>query len=53
MEYQSLIDFMFKHRRSVDKAKGLLDHWIDIKTLLTLVGIIPMLHQINILMKHA
>jgi hypothetical protein len=42
---------MYEHCFSVDKAQDLLFRLIDIETLLTLVGILPMLDEMNILVK--
>ena len=42
---------MYEHRSSVEKAQTLIFLLTDIETLLTLAGIIPMLHEINNLMK--
>jgi hypothetical protein len=50
-EYQSLVGVMYEHRYSVDKAQDLLFRLTDIETLLTLVGIIPMLDEMNVLVK--
>jgi hypothetical protein len=50
-EYQSLVGVMYEHRFSVDKAQYLLFRLTDIETLLTLVGIIPMLDEMNVLVK--
>ncbi|KAH9298549.1 hypothetical protein KI387_030231 [Taxus chinensis] len=51
-EYPSLVGFMHKYRHEVDRARDLF-HLTDLETLLTLVGILPMLKEINTLMKHA
>jgi hypothetical protein len=50
-EYQSLVGVMYEHRFSVDKAQDLLFRLTDIETLLTLVGILPMLDEMNVLVK--
>ena len=50
-EYQSLVGVMYEHRFSVDKAQYLLFRLTDINTLLTLVGILPMLYEMNVLVK--
>ena len=52
-EYKSLVRVMYQHRFSVDKAQDLLFRLIDIKTLLTLVRILPLLHEMNVLVKMA
>ena len=52
-EYQSLVGVMYEHRFSVDKAQGLLFLLTDIETLLTFAGIIPLLHEMNALVKMA
>ena len=52
-EYQSLVGVMYEHRFSVDKAQDLLFQLTDIETLLTLAGIIPLLHEMNVLVKMA
>ena len=44
---------MYEHRSSVEKAQTLLFLLTDIETLLTLAGILPMLHEMNNLMKMA
>ena len=51
-EYPSLVGFMHKYRHEVDRARDLLFRLTDLETLLTLVGILPMLKEINTLMKH-
>jgi hypothetical protein len=50
-EYQSLVGVMYEHRYSVDKAQDLLFRLTDIETLLTLIGILPMLDEMNVLVK--
>jgi hypothetical protein len=50
-EYQSLVGVMYEHRFSVDKSQDILFRLTDIETLLTLVGILPMLDEMNVLMK--
>ena len=52
-EYPSLVGVMYEHRSSVEKTQTLLFLLTDIKTLLTLAGIIPVLHEMNNLMKMA
>ena len=52
-EYQSLVGVMYEHLFSVDKAQTLLFRLTDIETLLTLAGIIPLLHEMNVLVKMA
>ena len=44
---------MYEHHSSAEKAQTPLFLLIDIDTLLMLVGIIPMLHEMNSLMKMA
>ena len=44
---------MYEHRSSVDKAQDLLFKLTDIETLLTLVGILSLLRQMNVLVKMA
>ncbi|KAH9296664.1 hypothetical protein KI387_044244 [Taxus chinensis] len=51
-EYPSLVGFMHKYHHEVDRARDLF-RLTDLETLLTLVGILPMLKEINTLMKHA
>ena len=46
-EFASLVGVMYEHRSSVEKIQTLLFLLIDIETLLTLVGILPMLHEMN------
>lgn len=41
-EYKSLVGVMYENRYNVDKARDTLFQLTDIKTLLTLVGILPM-----------
>lgn len=50
-EYASLVGVMYEHHSSVDKSKTLLFQLADIKTLLTLAGILPMLYEMNNLVK--
>ena len=50
-EYASLVGVMYEHHSSVEKAQTLLFLLSDIETLLTLVGIIHMLHEMNNLVK--
>ena len=50
-EYASLVGVMYEHRSSVEKAKTLLFELTNIETLLTLAGILPMLHEMNNLVK--
>ena len=50
-EYQSLVGVMYEHRFSVYKAQDLLFRLTDIETLLTLVRILPLLHEMNVLVK--
>jgi hypothetical protein len=50
-EYQSLVGVMYEHRFGVDKAQDLVFRLTDIETLLTLVGILPMLDEKNVLVK--
>ena len=52
-EYKSLVGVMYEHRFSVDKAQDLLFRLTDIETLLTLAGILPLLHEMNVLVKMA
>ena len=52
-EYASLVGVMYEHRSSVEKSQTLLFLLTDIETLLTLAGIIPMLHEMNNLVKMA
>ena len=52
-EYASLLGMMYEHRSIVEKDRTLLFLLIDIDTLLTLAGIIPMLHEMNNLVKMA
>jgi hypothetical protein len=42
---------MYEHRFSVDRAQDIIFQLTDIDTLLTLFGILPMLDEINVLMK--
>ena len=50
-EYKSLVGVMYENRCNVDKARDLLFQLTDIETLLTLDGIIPMLNEMNALVK--
>jgi hypothetical protein len=50
-EYQSLVGVMYEHRFSVDKSQDPLFRLTDIETLLTLVGILSMLDEMNVLVK--
>ena len=50
-EYKSLVGVMYENRYNVDKAQDLLFQLTDIETSLTLVGIIPMLNEMNALVK--
>eukprot|EP01018_Ginkgo_biloba_P020839 Gb_12925 [translate_table: standard] len=50
-EYLSLVGLMHEHCFSVDKSQDLLFRLTDLETLLTLCGLLPMLHEMNILMK--
>ena len=50
-EFKSLVGFIYENRCNVDKAQDLLFRLTDIETLLTLAGILPMLHEMNVLMK--
>lgn len=50
-EYKSLVGVMYENIYNVDKARGLLFQLIDIETLLTLARILPMLNEMNALMK--
>ena len=52
-EYASLVGLMYEHRSSVEKSQTLLFLLTNIETLLTLAGIIPMLHEMNNLVKMA
>ena len=52
-EYASLVGVMYENRSSVEKYQTPLFLLIDIETLLTLTGIIHMLHEMNNLMKMA
>ena len=42
---------MYEHHSSVEKSQTLLFLLTDIETLLTLAGILPMIHEMNNLMK--
>ena len=46
-EYASLVGVMYEHDSSVEKAQTLLFILTHIETLLTLDGILPMLHEMN------
>ena len=50
-EYISLLGFMVEHCFSVDKAQVLLHQLTDVETLLKLCGILPLLHQVYMLIK--
>jgi hypothetical protein len=50
-EYQSLLGVMYEHRFSVDKAQDIPFRLTDIETLLKLDGILPMLYEMNFLLK--
>ena len=50
-EFKSLVGLMHENRYNVDKAQDLLYRLTNIETLLTLAGILPMLHGMNVLMK--
>ena len=52
-EYKSWVGVMYEHHFSVYKAQDLLFRLTDIETLLTLAGILPLLHEINVLFKMA
>lgn len=52
-EYQSLIGVMYEHCHIVDKAPNLLCRLCDIETILTLAGLLPMLEEMNHLVKKA
>ena len=52
-EYESLVGVMYEHCSSVEKTQTLLFLLNDIETLLTLDGILPMLHEMNNLVKMA
>ena len=52
-EYESLVGVMYEYCSSVEKTQTLLFLLIDIETLLTLDGILPMLHEMNKLVKMA
>ena len=52
-EYKSLVGVMYEHRFSVDKDQDLLFRLTNIETLLTLAGILPLLHEMNVLVKMA
>ena len=44
---------MYEHRFSVEKAQDLLFRLTNIETLLTLARILPLLHEMNVLVKMA
>ena len=48
-----MVGVMHGHRFSVDKAQDLLFRLNDIETLLTLAEILPLLHEMNVLVKMA
>jgi hypothetical protein len=50
-EYHSLVGVMYEYRFNVYRAQDLLFRITDIEKILTLVGIIPMLYEMNVLMK--
>jgi len=50
-EYQSLVGVMYEHHSSVDRTQDILFRLTDIETLLTLVGILPMVDEMSVLMK--
>jgi hypothetical protein len=50
-EYQSFVGVMYEDHFNVDRTQDFLLRLIDIETLLTLVGIIPMLDEMNVLVK--
>lgn len=50
-EYASLVGVMYEHRLSVEKAQTLLFLFTDIETYLTLAGVLPLLHEMNSLVK--
>jgi hypothetical protein len=50
-EYQSFVGVMYEYHFSVDKAQDLLFRLTGIETLLTLVGILPMLDEMNVFVK--
>lgn len=50
-EIKSLVVLMYENHYNVDKAQHLLSRLINIETLLKLAGILPMLHEMNFLMK--
>jgi hypothetical protein len=50
-EYQSLVGVMHEHHFSVYRTQDLLFRLTDIETLLTLVGILSMLDEMNVLVK--
>ena len=52
-EYKSLVGVMHEHHFSVDKAQDILFRLTDIETLLTLARILPLLHEMNVLVKMA
>ena len=43
------VGVMYEHLLSVDKGQDILFQLTDIEALLTLTGIIPLLHEINVL----
>lgn len=50
-ELKYLVGLMYENHYNVDKAQYLLSRLTNIETLLTLAGIIPMLHEMNVLVK--
>lgn len=50
-KFKYLVGLMYENFYNVDKTQDLLFRLTDIKTLLTLDGIIPMLHEMNFLGK--
>lgn len=52
-KYPLLVGFMHKYRHEVHRVRDFFFRLIDLETLLTLFGILPMLQEINTLMKHA
>ena len=52
-QYKFLIGFFYQNRRVVDRAKDLLHCMIELETMLILCGMIPMLYEMNKLIKMA
>jgi hypothetical protein len=50
-EYHSLVGVMCEHCFNVDSAQDLLFRLTDIETLLILVEILPMIDEMNVLVK--